>query len=241
MTTESPAPPAAVTAAPTACNPYLNAKRAWNEHMGHILSTAQTWQVVGILGLMMGVTGIGGALYCANRSQFIPYIIEVDRRGQVLAAGRVDQSTTVDDRMIHAALANFIADARLVTPDSTVQRDAIFRVYALLATQDAATTKMNDWLNGTEAANPFKRAKTEMVAIEITSVLQQSPGSWQVEWQETVRQRNGTSKHKFIMRALVTVYIVAPTASTTESQWRRNPLGIYVKDFDWAKQSGVPS
>jgi type IV secretion system protein VirB5 len=38
------------------------------------------------------------------------------------------------------------------------------------------------------------------------------------------------------MRALVTVYTVASTSSTTEEQIRNNPLGIYVRDFSWSRQ-----
>ncbi|MDP1935102.1 MAG: VirB8/TrbF family protein [Nitrosomonas sp.] len=38
------------------------------------------------------------------------------------------------------------------------------------------------------------------------------------------------------MRALLTIYSIDSTANTTEEQIRNNPLGIYVRDYSWAKQ-----
>ena len=68
------------------------------------------------------------------------------------------------------------------------------RVYAVLATGDPATAKMNEWLNGTPESNPFKRADTEMVSVEIKSVMPQTDSTWQVDWVETVRDRKGVMK-----------------------------------------------
>ena len=94
--------------------------------------------------------------------------------------------------------------------------------------------KMNEWLNGTPESNPFKRAATEMVSIDIKSVMPQTDSTWQIDWVETVRDRKGVIKGvPCRMRALVTVYVTPPTA---EEQIRQNPLGIFVRDFSWTKQ-----
>jgi type IV secretion system protein VirB5 len=94
---------------------------------------------------------------------------------------------------------------------------------------------MNEWLNGNPNANPFKRAETEMVSVEIKSVMPQTDSTWQVDWVETVRDRKGvTVSDPIRMRALVTVYVAPPT---TEEQMRKNPLGIFVRDFSWTKLS----
>ena len=97
---------------------------------------------------------------------------------------------------------------------------------------------MNQFLNGNPELNPFKRAEKETVAVQIESVMRQTPESWQVDWVETVRDRQGTVKMPpFHMRALLTVYLVPPTPATTEEQIRKNPMGIYIKDFRWSKQN----
>lgn len=219
----------------TSANPYLNARRVWNAHEGDILSSRQTWQIIGILSLLIALSAVGGIVYIGQQSRFVPYVVQVDKLGQAATAGFADKAQPVDTRIIQATLAAFIADARLVTPDVTVQRAAIFRVYACLDRNAPGTTKMNEWLNS-HGETPFTRAAKEMVHTEITSVLQQSPESWQIDWLEVVRERDGTLKGRTRMRALATVVIAPPTSSTDEEQIRRNPLGIFVKDFSWSKQ-----
>ncbi len=218
-------------------NPYLSARRTWNDHTRGIVASRQVWQIFGILSLLIALGGIGGMIYIGSQSKFIPYVIEVDKLGQTMAVAPVDKASKVDPRIIRAVLAAFIADARTVTPDMALQRKAVFSVYALLNPNDPATQKMNDWLNGTADSSPFKRAETEMVAIDIGTVLPQTPETWQVDWLETIRDRQGLVKGQPThMRALVTVYIVEPTATTTEDKLHKNPIGLYVRDFSWSKQ-----
>ena len=38
------------------------------------------------------------------------------------------------------------------------------------------------------------------------------------------------------MRALLNVYVVPPNHKTSEEQLRKNPLGIFIRDFSWSKQ-----
>ena len=216
-------------------NPYLNGRRGWNEHVGAVVSQRQTWQVIGILALLIALAAVGGVIHIGAQSKFIPYVIEVDKHGQAMAVAPVTAASAADPRVVHASVAEFITDARMVSPDVALQRRAIFRVYARLAPADPAIVKMNEWMKQGEES-PFERATREMVSTQINSVLPQSPDTWQVDWLETVRDRQGVLQGDPVaMRALVTVYTAAPTTTTTEEQMRMNPLGIYVRDFSWSR------
>jgi type IV secretion system protein TrbF len=218
-------------------NPYLSARRSWNDHVGEVMNSRQTWQMMGILCLMIALASVGGMIHIGSQSKFIPYIIEVDKLGQSLAISPAQLVALPDQRVVHSAVASFINDARLVTPDIALQRKAIFRVYAMLSANDPATAKSNQWFNGSEDASPFNRAKKETVSIEIHTVIPQTPDTWQVDWVETIYDRQGIVQGvPFRMRALVTVYNIPSTPQTTEEQLRLNPLGIYVRDFSWSKQ-----
>ena len=217
-------------------NPYLNARRVWNAHEGEILSSRRTWQIIGILSLLIALSAVGGIVYIGQQSKFVPYVVAVDKLGNATAISRADRAAPVDSRVMQATLAAFISDARLVTPDIAVQRASIFRLYAHLAPKDPAPLKMTEFLNGSEDANPFKRAEAETVHIEITSALPQSSETWQIDWIEETRNREGGLKQSVRMRALVTAYVAPPDSRTDEEQIRRNPLGIFVRDFSWAKQ-----
>jgi type IV secretion system protein VirB5 len=218
-------------------NPYLTARRTWNEHVGAVVSSRQTWQIIAILSFLIALAAVGGMIHVGSQSKFIPYVVEVDKLGQAVAVGPAQRAGAFDQRAVRAAVTSFIENARLVSPDVALQRRAVFRVYAMLSANDAATARMNEWLSGSDDSSPFKRASKETVSIEITSVLPQTPDTWQVDWIEAVRDRQGIAKGVPLrMRALVTVYTVAATAQTTEEQMRDNPFGIYVRDFSWSRQ-----
>jgi type IV secretion system protein VirB5 len=218
-------------------NPYLSARRTWNTYVGSIVSSRQTWQVIGLLSMLTTLVAVGGLIYIGSQSKFVPYVVEVDKHGQVLAAGPVQATTKYDARIIHATVAEFISDARMVTPDAALQNKSVARLYAKLSPNDAATQKMNEWFNSTLESSPFKRAAKEMVSTEIKSVLPLSKDTWQVEWLETTRDRSGMKQGKsLLMRAAVTVYF-ADNLRATEEQFRLNPMGIYVRDFSWSRLS----
>lgn len=228
----------AKTAEKAPANPYLNARRAWNSHVGSVLVAARTWQIVALLALLIALGAVGGIIYIGSQSRLVPYVVEVDKLGQPLAVNRADTAQQADGRVVRSMVANFIWDARMVTPDGELQTRAITRLYGMLQQHDPAREKMNEWFNAGKDSSPFKRAEKEIVGIQIVSVLQQSASSWQVDWVETVRDREGAiTTPSFRMRAIVTVYIVPPGQQTTEEQLRSNPIGLFVKDFNWSRTS----
>ena len=219
-------------------NPYLSARKHWNEHTQGLLNATRLWQAVALISMMITLAAVGGALHLAGESKFVPYIIEVDKLGQNLAVAPAQKASPVDERVVHASLAAFMSNARLVTPDIALQRKAIFSVYAMLNGDDPAAAKMTAWLNGNEASNPFHRAAKETVETEIVSVIPQSPDTWQIEWNEKTFDRQGIPiGTPYRMKALATVEIIPPTSATPEEKIRQNPLGVYVKDFSWSKQN----
>jgi len=218
-------------------NPYLASRRVWNAHVGALIASRRIWQLVGLVALLIVLACVGGLIHIGSQSKFVPYVVEVDKLGQPLAVAPAAQAAPADARVVGATLAGFITDLRTVTPDTALQRRAVFRAYAVIGQGTAAMQKSNDWFNGPGQVNPFKRAATETVSVQIDSVLPQSEGSWQIEWVETVYDRAGkTLTGPFRMRALVSVQVASPPSNTSEQQLRDNPLGIYVTDFSWSKQ-----
>jgi type IV secretion system protein VirB5 len=215
-------------------NPYLDARRSWNSHVDRAFAAQHAWQLFGVACLMIALGSIGGVIYVGSKSKFVPYVIEVNRLGEAVAVGPAQVAAPADPRVVRATLASFIASARLVTPDVSLQRAAIFRVYALLHSKDPAAQQMNEWYNGSKESSPFVRAAKVTVTTDINSVLPISGTSWQVDWQETTRDREGALVGQPVhMRAMVTVYLDPPSISGDEAAIERNPLGIYVSNFTW--------
>ena len=223
---------------PASDNPYLTARRTWNENVGSLVSARQTWQIVGICSLLIALSAVGGMIYIGDQSKFIPYVVEVPDSTHIpIIRGDITESSDFDPRVVEAELAAFIQNARLVTADIALQRQAILDVYALLQQQSPAFIKMNEYLNGSPEVNHFKLAETETQNVQITDILPQTKDTWQVDWIETVRDRDGAPKEPpYRMRALLTIEIIPPDTNTSEDQIQKNPLGIYIKDFSWSKQ-----
>ena len=214
-------------------NPYLNARRTWNDHTGGLAQSRRLWQLVALLNTMVVLAAVGGLVDANSKSKFVPCVVKVSDLGEPVAVAPADRAQPVDSRVVQAQVASFIDSARAITADVTLERRDVFRVYAMLQQGDAATVKMSEWFS---ANPPMTRAATQTVEVQVTSTIPQSATTWQVDWLETVRDRSGQQTEPPIrMRALVTVRVSAPTSQTTEEMVRANPLGLYVSDFSWSK------
>ena len=211
-------------------NPYLVARQEWSERYGSYVKAAAAWRTVGILALAMAVTGFGYALYLSTQVRLVPYIVEVDKLGTSVTSGFPEQIEYADARVVRAALGNFVTSFRSITPDAVVQKQYIDRTYALLRTSDPSTQKVNGWFRGN---SPFEKAKTSTVAIEVNNIVALSQQTYQIDWTEYERDRKGKETGTRRFRGIATVALTAPQ---DEAIIRVNPIGLYVRDFDWTAQ-----
>jgi type IV secretion system protein TrbF len=217
--------------------PFLNARVKLNDRNSEVLSIGKLGIIIGLMGMLIGLAAVGGTIYIGSQSRFIPLVFQQDKGGNtisIVSAERVPPATQID---YTKAAARFVENMRTVTTDTGLQRKFVLQTYSFLASNDPALEKANEYLNGAKEKNPFHRAAYETVGVEIVSVLPQSEQSWQVDWVETVRVKNGQLKEKpHNMRAILQLYQGEPSAATTESDALRNEHFIYVRDFNWSKQ-----
>jgi type IV secretion system protein VirB5 len=111
-----------------------------------------------------------------------------------------------------------------------VQKQYIDRVYAMLRTTDPATEKVNGWFR---SASPFDKARTATTSVEVNTVVPLSTRSFQIDWTEFERDRKGKEIGTRRFRGVATVVLIPPQ---DEAVIRLNPIGLYLKDFDWTAQ-----
>ncbi|CAN7615885.1 conjugal transfer protein TrbF [Devosia sp. LjRoot3] len=211
-------------------NPYIAARQEWNERYGSFVKAAAAWRIVGITGMAMAVIGFSYALYQSSQVKLVPYIVEVDRLGTAASVGFPQQIEYADPRVVRATLGSFVANFRSVTPDAVVQKQYIDRTYAHLRSGDPGTQKVNAWFRSN---SPFDRARTLTVAIEVTNIVPLSNQSYQVDWTEYERDRQGKELAVRRFRGVATVTLTPPQ---DEAVIRLNPIGLYLTDFDWTAQ-----
>ncbi|HAT1811106.1 TPA: conjugal transfer protein TrbF [Legionella pneumophila] len=216
-------------------NPYLNARRAWNVHTAGLMKSVQVWQLVGLSSLLITLAAVGGLITIGSQSKFIPLVFQQDAQGNTLSVTRADRVGDASLEDYRAAAAHFIENIRLVSLDVELQKKAVFQVYSYLNANDAALTKVQEFYSDKQQSNPFERAVHEMVSVDIRSVLQESEHTWQVDWLETVRHRDGTLKDKpRMMKAMITLYQEEEIHDASSESILKNPHLIYVRDFNWS-------
>jgi len=210
-------------------SPYLAARKEWDERYGSLIKRAQQWRGTAILALLVALAEAIVILGVATRPRVAPYVVALDSLGHVAAAGAIDRTASIDDRMKQATISQWVQDMRGVTSDGLAERAAIDHVYAMIGSQSAAQTIVTDYFR---ANQPFERGTRETVQVEINAILATSPHSYEVDWTETRRSLDGKPISSDRWKGIFTV---AVNPSTDEAVLRVNPLGIYVIDLTWSK------
>jgi type IV secretory pathway TrbF-like protein len=210
-------------------SPYLVARREWDERYGGLIKRAQQWRAAAVLALLVALAEAIVIIGVATRPRTVPYVVAVDSLGRVAAAGAIDRTSSMDDRMKQAVITQWVQDMRGVTSDGLAERAAIDHVYAMIGSQSAAQTIVTDYFR---ANQPFERGSHETVQVEVNAILPNSPHSFEVDWTETQRTLDGKPISSDKWRGIFTLAMNPPT---DEAVLRVNPFGIYVMDITWSK------
>ena len=207
--------------------PYQKAAQVWDTRMGDALVRARNWRLMafGCLTLALGLSA--GVIWQAGRSTVTPYVVEVDRLGEVREVGPATESWSPSDAQIAWHLARFIENVRALSIDPIVVRQNWLAAYDY-TTSEAANT-LNDFARDSD---PFGKVGKKTVTVEVTSMVRSSPGSFDVRWREE-QFENGSRAAVTRHRAVLTVILKPPR---TEEALRKNPLGIYVHAVNWSRE-----
>ena len=210
-------------------NPYLAARREWDERYGEFISRARNWRTMAAISALVALVATCGMVWQATRSRVIPFVVLVDSLGRPIASGLAEQASVGDDRLRRAVIQAWIENVRLVTTDGIAQRRAIDHVYAYIASGTNAQAFISDFYRDDP---PFKRAQTGTVSVEVKTVLPTSDRTFEVDWVETARDLFGGVKSTDHWKGS---FMIALNSPTEERQARINPLGLYVTAASWAK------
>lgn len=210
-------------------NPYLAARREWDERYGDQITRARNWRTIAVLCALTALLETMGLLWMSSHSRVFPFVVLVDNLGRPIASGFAEQTTFNDDRVKRSTIFDWVENLRLVTSDGIAQRKAIDFVYSHIANGSSAQTFISEFYR---ADPPSKRAQTETVAVEVKSVLPTSDRTYEVDWVETTRDLYGAIKTTDRWKGSFSVALNPPT---DERLARINPLGVYVTNASWAK------
>lgn len=212
---------------PEPATPYQKAAQVWDERIGSARVQARNWRLMafGSLALSMGLAV--GMAWQSMQSRVVPYVVEVDRLGEVRAVAPAIQNYQPTDAQIAWHLGRFIAGVRGVSVDPVLVRRNWLDAYDFAT--DRAAVFLNDYARATD---PFAAIGTRSVSVQVTSVVRASDSSFQVKWTEQVYERGSLARTER-WTAILTTVIQPPRSAEV---LRKNPLGLYVNAIAWSRE-----
>lgn len=215
-------------------SPYMAAREEWNERYGDYIARARNWRAVAFVSSFASLILAGGVVFMSLQTRFVPYIVEVDRDGTAQRVEYASKATPVSPQLMKAMLARFVTDWRSVSPDSTLQKAAIMRVYKMLPNGAPALETVNGYFRSN---SPFAAAQHSTVSINLIGTpLKISDDSWQVEWWESRHSLAGNVVAQARYKAMMMVVVKETQENDKQALDLDNPIGIYVTNLNWTQQ-----
>ena len=213
----------------------LTARNEFANAFGDLARGKRNWQLVAYW--MLGILTVVVVCYVrlAGRARVVPYVIEVDRLGQVAASGPAEVMHTPEPRLIASQLAAFLRAVRMVLPAATpeLEADIMRQAYGFVDQASAAATTLNAYF-ADPAHDPRVLGRTLTREVHVTStLLVPSTSTWKLRWTETdLPLEVGGATRTTAWEGYVTVRLRPPD---TSEAIRDNPLGVFITSINWTE------
>ncbi len=209
--------------------PYQKAAQVWDERIGAARVQARNWRLMAFGSLILSAGLAGGLSWQSARGTVVPWVVQVDKLGEAQAVAPAQADYQPSDAQIAWYLARFIEEVRSIPADPIIVRQNWLRAYDFTTTAGAAA--LNDYAR---ADDPFAKEGRQQIAVDVSSVIRASPGSFRVAWVQR-RYQDGALAATERWTAILSVVLQSPHDA---DRLRKNPLGIYVTAINWSKELG---
>ena len=155
--------------------PYQKAAQVWDERIGAARVQAKNWRLMAFGSLILSAGLAGGLLWQSARGTVVPWVVQVDKLGEAQAVAPAQADYQPNDAQIAWYLARFVEEVRSIPADPIIVRQNWLRAYDFTTTAGAAA--LNDYAR---ADDPFAKVGRQQIAVDVSSVIRASPGSFRV-------------------------------------------------------------
>jgi type IV secretion system protein TrbF len=214
--------------------PFFNAYQEWDERIGSARVQAANWRMAffGMLGL--SVVLVLGLIYQSKKAQVVPYVIEVAAdTGKVRLLGAPTEQLYVPSEEVKKYfLAQWVRDVRGLPHDVYMAREAILRSYKYVTTPKGKLM-LDQYF---EQAKPLQRVGQASVQVEVHTVVEQSPTTYQVEWEERSYGQGGI---QLDVQQYTGIFELVHEPPSRAEVLRDNPLGLYLNHISFTRRPMV--
>lgn len=211
-------------------SPYHAARWARDRHVDELENRIRYLRALAFIFAAVCAIAVHGTVTLARQSRIVPYIVEVDRLGQPLAYGRVEDMPPPNERLVRGELARFVDAMRTIHTDPVAQNRMIDRGYTF--TRGAARTYVDGYFS-VAGNNPhlLAREMIRLVSVRTVRRVAGSANTWEVQWEEYEVPVRGGDAIVRPWQGTLRTSVIPPEG---EQDLFVNPLGLYVTDLSWA-------
>jgi type IV secretion system protein VirB5 len=222
-------PPRAFGASTPVETPYMRAQQVWDDRIGSARAQAANWRLAAFAALGLSFVTLAGYISERSNTHVATYVVPVDeagRPGKIELAGRTYQPSKAETAYF---LADWVGWVRSRSPtDAVVNAANALRAYNFV--DGGGRAELDQMEKASQAAAPAM--PNQAVTVQVQSVIQRSPNSFQVNWSETAFREGDTAKITRWTGIFGT--IVKPPHD--EAALRRNPLGIFINSVQISQE-----
>lgn len=209
---------------------FSRAKEEWNDRMGGTVKSARNWRLATFGSLAVTGLAIVGLIYQSTKASVVPYYVRVAENGQPFVVGAVPEMFSPSLNEVRWQLGTWLGWVRSAPLDPVVVKHNYQQ--ALYFMRQGSANKLNEWA---QADSRMSNIGRETVEFSLTSIVPISGSkSYQARWKEYLRGAEGGLKEEQHWVATFEVDVMPP-ASADEIQ--KNPIGLYIKDFQWTRET----
>jgi type IV secretory pathway TrbF-like protein len=212
---------------------FRAAQQAWDLRLGSAVVSARNWRFACLSTLaLLGLTA-ATLLALINQQRVIPVLVGVDKEtGEARTLGPVEQTQYQPGELeVKYFLAQFIRNVRSVPLDPVVIRQNWVKTYAFLRADAAAL--LNE-MTQKDPNSPINKIGKVLITVQPLSIVKiPDTSSYQLRWQETVFSPHGQKEDEYTMLATVIIELDPPK---DEQTLQDNPLGLFIKNFQWNRE-----
>src|SRR2546422_4932427 len=112
-------------------NPYVEARREWNDRYLDLVRARRWWQLAAAAELVLVVLVAAAFVALSLQHKTVPYVVEVDALGAAVAVAPAQAAgRPTDERIVRYQLAAFVRGARTVMTDRAAMKRGLEQIYA---------------------------------------------------------------------------------------------------------------
>ena len=204
--------------------PYQRARQEWDTRIGTARVQAKNWRILALGSVLTSLLLIVIlTLVLVSRREHI-YIAEVTKEGRVVNVAPLIVKYHPTEAQKKFFIANFIELTRSIPLDPVLAKKNWLSAYDLVTSRGAET--LNKYF---KEGNPVLALGKKTISINILGMEFISPTTLHVDWEEVSVNANGQEEYKKYYSGVFTIIIKQPSK---EREIMRNPLGMYVADFN---------